>query len=635
MKRPAMPTKPTPQAQAAEVRGRANAERREFSPRQSHRPMMAELYRRAEAQMRKKPKFQKPEPNPPEPDAEPQRLLHELQVHQIELELQNEELRKTRDEMEAARDKYSDLYDFAPVGYLTLDREGTIAEVNLAGASLLGVARAALVKRRFGVFVSPADRSAFAAFLQQVFKGKAREECDLRLLLKGTHPVDVRMRAIVSSTGQACQVAVTDITERKQAEDKVRVSEVRYRRLFEAAHDGVLLLDPATRKITDANPFMTRLLGYPHAQLVGKELFEIGLLKDEAASQEMFRKLKVDREIRYEDLPLESQDGRHQEVEVVANLYQEDGRAVIQCNIRDITARKRTEIVANRLAALVESSDDSIVGIDTDAIVTSWNRGAELVFGYTAREMLGASFMRLIPANRQDEEKKILEKLRRGESVQHLETLRRTKDGRLIHVSVTASPIKGLNGKVIGASKVARDISQRKQVEEILRRNQALFSALIEQAPFGVYVVDAKFRMQQVNRKARPAFRKVQHLLGRGFSEVVHLLWPKKVADQIEKRFRHTLKTGEPYQSPEFTARRQDIGKKEVYEWQIQRVTLPAGEHGVVCFFNNITARKQAEETQRRVEVLAALRESEAASALGKVVSHDEVVRRFRSWRSK
>jgi PAS domain S-box-containing protein len=147
----------------------------------------------------------------------------------------------------------------------------------------------------------------------------------------------------------------TEITERKWAEDKVRVSEVRYRRLFEAAHDGVLLLDPGTRKITDANPFMTKLLGYRHDQLVGKELFEIGLLKDEAASQEMFRKLKRKHEVRYEDLPLESQRGQHQEVEVVANLYKENGRSVIQCNIRDITARKQAEEILRRSEVLAAS----------------------------------------------------------------------------------------------------------------------------------------------------------------------------------------------------------------------------------------------------------------------------------------
>ena len=134
---------------------------------------------------------------------------------------------------------------------------------------------------------------------------------------------------------------IRDVTERDRHEDKVRVSEIRYRRLFEAAHDGVLLLDPVTGKIIEANPFMTRMLGYPHDYLIGKELFEIGLLKDAGASQEMFRKLKIANEVRYENLPLEGRDGQHQEVEVVANLYDENGRPVIQCNIRDITERKR------------------------------------------------------------------------------------------------------------------------------------------------------------------------------------------------------------------------------------------------------------------------------------------------------
>ncbi len=148
-----------------------------------------------------------------------------------------------------------------------------------------------------------------------------------------------------------------NITERKQAEDRVRVSEVRYRRLFEAAHDGVLLIDPATGKITDANPFMTKLLGYSRDQLVGKALFEIGLLKDEAASQEMFEKLKLERQVRYEDLPLESQEGLHQEVEVVANVYDEDGHSVIQCNIRDITARRQAEAAQHRLDGLTASNE--------------------------------------------------------------------------------------------------------------------------------------------------------------------------------------------------------------------------------------------------------------------------------------
>src|SRR6185503_12233319 len=109
------------------------------------------------------------------------------------------------------------------------------------------------------------------------------------------------------------------------------------------ARDGILMLNPETRKITDANPFMSELLGYPQKELLGKELWEIGLLKDEAASQEAFRELREKHYIRYEDLPLQTKGGQRHEVEFVSNLYKEDTHDVIQCNIRDITERKRAE----------------------------------------------------------------------------------------------------------------------------------------------------------------------------------------------------------------------------------------------------------------------------------------------------
>jgi PAS domain S-box-containing protein len=166
----------------------------------------------------------------------------------------------------------------------------------------------------------------------------------------------------------ACQPAgmltvVRDVTERRRQENKVLVSEIRYRRLFETARDGVLLLDPGTRKIIDANPFMIEMLGYPLGELIGKELFQIGLLTDEVASQDMFRTIQRTHQVRYEDLPLESKAGRHWDVEVVANLYDENDRKVVQCNIRDITERRRTESHVKLLMAEVNHRAKNLLAV--------------------------------------------------------------------------------------------------------------------------------------------------------------------------------------------------------------------------------------------------------------------------------
>lgn len=446
--------------------------------------MFAELYRRAEARMLETQGVAGSPSATEAQEIDSRRLVHELQVHQIELEMQNTELTEARKRLEASLEQFSDLYDFAPVGYFTLTADGTIQQLNLSGAQMVGMERGRLVGQAFGQLLMPGHRPVLASLLDLAFTDRGQQSTELVLQRKGRPTLTLSIKAQCSANGKECRIVAVDISERQLADNLVRSSETRYRRLFEAAHDGVLLLDPVTRKITDANPFMTQLLDYPVEELIGKELFEIGLLKDEDSSQEMFRELKRKKEIRYEDLPLESRSGRHREVEVVANVYDAGGQSVIQCNVRDITARK--------------------------------------------------------------------------------------------------------------------------EAEGNLRRNQGLISALIEQAPYGVYVLDTELRLQQVNRHAQPLFAKVRPLIGRNFSEILRILWPRQVASRIMVHFRHTLETGEPYQSIDFTERRHDTGQEEIYEWQIQRVTMPGGEFAAVVYFRNITERRHAEETRRRVAVLAA-----------------------------
>jgi len=140
----------------------------------------------------------------------------------------------------------------------------------------------------------------------------------------------------------------------------------------------------------------------------------------------------------------------------------------------DITARRQVEATRARLAAIVEASDDAIIGKDINGIITSWNRGAAMLFGYSADEMLGLPMTRLLPPHLAHEEEHILNRIRQGDNVEHLETVRRKKDGQLIDVSVTASPIRDTNGKIVGVSKIARDVTETKRIEQQLRQSQKM-----------------------------------------------------------------------------------------------------------------------------------------------------------------
>ncbi|MRR54103.1 MAG: PAS domain-containing sensor histidine kinase [Deltaproteobacteria bacterium] len=150
---------------------------------------------------------------------EAQRLYHELQVHQIELEMQNAELRQSRNEVEEALEKYTGLYDFAPVGYFTLTRDTGIVAVNLTGAGLLGSGRSRLIGRPFELFVAEESRASFTAFLGKVFAGQIKQTCEVALLKEGNNRLFVQIEALSDTPGNECRAAVIDITERRRAED--------------------------------------------------------------------------------------------------------------------------------------------------------------------------------------------------------------------------------------------------------------------------------------------------------------------------------------------------------------------------------------------------------------------------------
>lgn len=190
-----------------------------------------ELRRQAEKRLKE---VQEEQNDKTSQEADTLSLLHELQVHQIELEMQNEELIQARADLEDALQLYTDLYDFSPVGYLTLARDGTISQANLAASYLLGTERERLINQQLGLHISPQSHTTFSNFIEQVFSGGNKETCEVVLLQKGeSDPVWVHLEGIIDASDQqleACRVALVDISERKRMENLLRE---------QSTHDGL------------------------------------------------------------------------------------------------------------------------------------------------------------------------------------------------------------------------------------------------------------------------------------------------------------------------------------------------------------------------------------------------------------
>jgi signal transduction histidine kinase/ActR/RegA family two-component response regulator len=219
----------------------------------------------------------------------------------------------------------------------------------------------------------------------------------------------------------------------------------------------------------------------------------------------------------------------------------------------------------------------------------------------------------LIPEERRYEEKRILDGIRHGESVKPYETVRRRKDGSLLDISLAVSPIIDESGRIVGASKIARDITARKRAEEEVRRSREALNGLIDRAPFGIYIVDGDLKIAQMNARSQSgAFYNVRPVVGRQLEDIMRRMWPEPVASEIVSAFRHTLETGEAYRSRNFMSVRADTDNLESYEWELHRITLPDGKLGVVSYYFETTRLRKAEQAlrdadRRKDEFLATL----------------------------
>ncbi len=258
-------------------------------------------------------------------------------------------------------------------------------------------------------------------------------------------------------------------TQKQRASVALHDREAQLRAVLDTAVDGIITIDEHGI-IESANQAAGKIFGCSPVELPGKNISVLMPMPHCAAHDGYLANYRHTGQAKIigigREVPGLRKDGTVFPMDLSVSEVKLEKRRLFTGFIRDISARKKAEKALLHYAALVESSDDAIIGKTLDGYVTSWNRGAEMVFGYSRQEMIGRHISVLIPDDRKSEEPDILEKIRRGESVDHCETLRRRKDGMLIDISVTVSPIRDAEGKIIGASKVARDITGRKQLEK-------------------------------------------------------------------------------------------------------------------------------------------------------------------------
>jgi PAS domain S-box-containing protein len=286
-----------------------------------------------------------------------------------------------------------------------------------------------------------------------------------------------------------------------------------------------------------------------------------------------------------------------------APLWDETGALIGAINtLIDITERKEAERAARQLAAIVECSEDAIVSTDLDGIILTWNRGAERLFGYTADEVTGKPITILIPPEPRGEETLILERIRRGEHLDHYETVRRRKDGSQVEISLTVSPVKDAHGRVIGASKIARDITDRKRAEEELRASEERFRGLFNSAPMAVFVCDRSGVIQGYNERAAQMWgrRPVCGDPNETYCGSLLLRLPSgEVLPHAQSPIVEVLRTGEGHENAEVIIERRDGSQLPVLV-NFAPLKSAGGEvTGAVTTFIDISDRKRAEEQQR------------------------------------
>ncbi len=385
--------------------------------------------------------------------------------------------------------------------------------------------------------------------------------------------------------------ALSQLIKRQQAEEELRLTQF----AVDHASDAVFWMDRQGR-IVYANEAACRSVGRTRDEVLALSIPDIDPLVAETGWEKAWQLVKERRSMTFETQH-RRKDGTVFPVEASAKYLEFGGKEYTFSFVRDISERKPSQEVKALLASIVESSEDAIIGKALDGTILSWNKGAENLYGYSAGEVMGRPISILAPADRSDEIPDILERIRRGEKISHFETVRLRKDGSTVQVAVTVSPIMNARGEVTGAATIARDITERKRVEERLRR----LSRAVEQSPAAVVITDVHGAIEYVN----PKFTQIT---GYTAAEVKgqnpRILKSGMQSPIVYEGLWTTILSGGEWRG-EFANRKKS---GEIY-WESASIVPIRDSAGAITHFlavkEDITERKRAEEELRRAKEAA------------------------------
>ncbi|KAF0197779.1 MAG: two-component hybrid sensor and regulator [Bacteroidetes bacterium] len=543
------------------------------------------------------------------------KLIHELEVHQIELELQNEELILTKEMAELAEEKYTELYDFAPSGYISLLKNGTISELNFAAARMLGKERIHLVTKQFDLFITANTRPAFNAFFQRVFISKIKQTCEITIATEGQLPLHVSINGIVSQNGGFCLLTLTDITESKKSainlfEAKVHAeeSETRFRNYIQSSPTAAFLVDQ-NGKYNFANHSACLLLGYTEEEMLQLSVFDI-VKTDINEKDTSFSRLKHKGEIRNVEKIMYRKDG--QAIDVILDAKKLSENEYIGFVI-DISERKRAE------AALRESEEKYRVLFSTfplgitisdssGNIVESNSRAAELLGvskeEHEARRIDGEQWRIIRPDGTPMpvEEYASTLALKGNRLVENVEMGIVKQNEEITWLNVSAAPLLLEN---YGTAITYSDISGRRKMENALLENEERLRLALKATNDVVWDWDIVNDTQRWNEAGKKVF---------GWNEIVDgtvnaAWWTERIhpddLKRVETGFNAAMhnKTDIHWQD-EYRFRKSDGTYSDVLDRGYMLRDNQGKAIRMIGAMLDITARKQAEQELKRIEWL-------------------------------